>query len=62
MADGEGTKLRRLTPADAKEGTEQKKEQSLTPRDTEAIIDGLFKRLKDSGAIPINRGSNDTPI
>ena len=53
-------------PADPKEftskGTNPKKEQSLTPQDTEAIIDGLFKRLKESG-IPANRGSPaDTPI
>ena len=59
MADDESTRGNDDTPpADPKEGsskgTEHKKEQSLTPQDTEAI-DGLFKRLKESGAIPVNR-------
>ena len=41
----------------------KKKEQSLTPQDTEAIVDGLFKRPKECGAIPVNRGSMaDTSI
>ena len=61
MADDESTRGNDDTPpADPKEGsskgTEHKKEQSLSPQDTEAIIDGLFKRLKESGAIPVNRG------
>ena len=65
MGDNEGTRGNDDTPlADPKEGgTEQKKEQSLTPQDTEAIVDGLFKRPKECGAIPVNRGSMaDTSI
>ena len=62
MADDESTWVNNdAPPVDPKEGsskgTEQKKEQSLTPQDTEAIIDGLFKRLKESGTIPVNWGS-----
>ena len=63
MADGEGTLLKdNFPPTDPKEGssknTEQKKEQSLS---TEAIIDGLFRCLKKSGDIPVNREAIETP-
>ena len=67
MADGKTTPPRDDTPpTDPKEGSskdaEPKKEQSLTPQDTETIIDGLFRRLQKSGAIPVNRGPTaDTP-
>ena len=66
MADGEGTLLKdNSPPTDPKEGssksTEQKKEQSLSHQDTEGIIDGLFRRLKESDAIPVNQEAIKTP-
>ena len=64
MADEE--KNSDTPPADPKEGTSKgtdprKEPQSLSPQDTEAIIDGLFKCLQESG-IPAKQGSpTDTP-
>ena len=66
MADGDSTHAKDgSVPLDPEEGTSkdtgQQKKQSLTPQETEAIIDGLFKRFRESGVIPPQPKASETP-